>query len=160
MIDEEVRAVVFAIAMLGILVVAAQAITSGRVTEPFSALGTLGPDMKIGDYPREVLAGQPFRLYLYVENHEGKVMLYRVMQKVGDNSTVMNETVPAGVPALASYDLALAHGQNSTIPVDVVLQEPAENARLIFEMWALGEDGSWHYTGRWNQLWLNVTSIG
>ncbi|MEM2128948.1 MAG: DUF1616 domain-containing protein [Candidatus Methanomethylicaceae archaeon] len=158
MIDEEVRAVVLAVVVLAGLVAVSQAITAGRVVEPFSALGTLGPNMKIGDYPKEVLAGDPFRLYLYVENHEGKAMYYRVLAKVGDNSTLVNETVPADLPVLASYDVILCHGENSTIPADIALSVPAQDAKLIFELWAVDEGGAWNYTGRWNHLWMNVTS--
>ncbi|MEN3051233.1 MAG: DUF1616 domain-containing protein [Candidatus Methanosuratincola petrocarbonis] len=158
MIDEEIRAVVLAVIVLGAALAVSQAITAGRVAEPFSALGVLGPNMKIGDYPKEVLAGEPFRLYLYVENHEGKAMYYRVLEKVGDNSTVLNETVPADLPVLASYDVVLAHGENATIPVNVTLATPAQGAKLIFELWAIGTGGSPYYTGRWNHLWINVTS--
>jgi len=158
MIDEEVRAVVLAIVVLGGALAVSQAITAGRVVEPFSALGTLGPNMKIGDYPKEVLAGEPFRLYLYVENHEGKAMYYRVLEKVGDNSSIVNETVPADLPVLASYEVILAHGGNATVPADVAIGTPMQGAKLIFELWAVGPDGSPYYTGRWNHLWINVTS--
>jgi len=40
----------------------------------------------------------------------------------------------------------------------ITLTEPATNARLIFEMRAVGSNGTWH-NGRWNQLWLNVTAV-
>lgn len=155
--DEEIRAVVLAAVVLAGLLAVSQAITEGRVVEPFSALGTLGPNMKIGDYPKAVLAGEPFRLYLYVENHEGRVMYYRVLAKVGDNSTLVNETVPADLPPLASYEVILCHGENSTIPAEIALPAPAQNARLIFELWAAGDGGAWEYTGRWNHLWINAT---
>lgn len=158
MIDEEVRAAVLAVVVLSGLVAVSQAITAGRVVEPFSAIGTLGPNMKIGDYPKEVLAGEPFRLYLYVENHEGRAMYYRVLEKVGDNSTLVNETVPADLPAVASYEVILLHGENSTVPADIVLDAPAQDAKLIFELWAVGPDGALYYTGRWNHLRINVTS--
>lgn len=158
MIDEEVRAVVLAVVVLGAALAVSQAITAGRVAEPFSAIGILGPNMKIGDYPNEVLAGEPFRLYIYVENNEGKVMYYRILEKVGDNSTLVNETAPADLPALATYEAILCSGENSTIPAEITLTNPAQGVKLIFELWAAGEDGSWHYTGRWNHLWVNVTS--
>lgn len=158
MIDEEVRAAALAVIAIAAVLVASQAIAAGRVVEPFSAIGTLGPNMKIGDYPKEVLAGEPFRLYVYVENQEGRAMYYRVLEKVGDNSTLVNETVPADLPPVASYDLILAHGMNSTLPVDVALDAPAQGVKLIFELWAVGPDGALYYTGRWNHLRINVTS--
>lgn len=158
MIDEEVRAAALAVIAIVAVLVASQAITAGRVVEPFSAIGTLGPNMKIGDYPKEVLAGEPFRLYVYVENQEGRAMYYRVLEKVGDNSTLVNETAPADLPPVASYDLILAHGMNSTLPADVALDAPAQGVKLIFELWAVGPDGALYYTGRWNHLRINVTS--
>ncbi|HRR54707.1 MAG TPA: hypothetical protein P5290_05120, partial [Candidatus Methanomethylicus sp.] len=76
MIDEEARAVTLAIiAIIGVAAVS-QAIVAGRVVEPFSALGTLGPNMKIGDYPKTVLVNETFRLYFYIENQEGRAMFY------------------------------------------------------------------------------------
>lgn len=158
MIDEEVRAIVLAVIVISAALSASQAITAGRVAEPFSAIGILGPDMKIGDYPKTVIAGEPFTLYVYIENQEGRTMYYTVLAKVGDNSTLVNETAPADLAPFATYRAILAHGQNATIPAEISLASPAQNAKLIFELWAIGEDGA-HYTGRWNHLWINVTSL-
>ncbi|MEM1550585.1 MAG: hypothetical protein QXR13_01460, partial [Candidatus Bathyarchaeia archaeon] len=76
--DDEVLAVVAAIVVVGFVFGFSQFILSGRVVEPFSALGLLGPNMKIGDYPREVVVGVPFKLYLYVHNFEGRSVYYRI----------------------------------------------------------------------------------
>ncbi|MCP8306169.1 MAG: DUF1616 domain-containing protein, partial [archaeon] len=94
MIDEEVSAVVLAvIVVIGIFSVS-QAFLAGGVVEPFSELAVLGPNQKIGDYPKNLTAGENFTLYLYVGNHEGKVMYYRVYVKLGDRSSIINETTP------------------------------------------------------------------
>jgi len=62
-LDEEVLAVIAALVLVSSVF---------ALVEPFSELGLLGPDGKIGDYPREVEAGAPFSLNVYVGNHEGK----------------------------------------------------------------------------------------
>lgn len=157
MIDEEVTAVVLAIIVVAGTFAASQALLAGRVVEPFSELGLLGPKMKIGDYPKAVLANDTFKLYLYVGNHEGRVMYYVVLAKLGDRATFINETVPADAPVIATYEVILPHGHNVTVPVELSIPEPKVNARLIFEMWVL-DGGELKYHGRWVQLWVNVTA--
>ena len=157
MIDEEVRAVALAIIVIAGVVAVSQAIVAGRVVEPFSALGTLGPNMKIGDYPKTVLVNETFRVYFYIENQEGKVMSYELRVKIGDNSTFINETVPADLPTAQSYYAILPSGANTTIPADLWMPAPVVNGRIIVEMWVHSSNGTW-YDGRWNQLWINATT--
>ena len=158
MIDEEARAVTLAIiAIIGVAAVS-QAIVAGRVVEPFSALGTLGPNMKIGDYPKTVLVNETFRLYFYIENQEGRAMFYELRVKLGDNSTVINETVPADLPVLQSHYAILPHGANETIPADVSISSPGVDVKVIIEMWVHAANGT-YYNGRWNHFWMNVTSV-
>lgn len=159
MIDEEVSAVVLAIIVVTSVFASSQLLLSGRVAEPFSELGILGPKMKIGDYPRIVLADEPFKLYLYIGNHEGRVVYYRIYIKTGSRDTFINETVAADASIMAFYDAILVNGENKTIPIELSLQKPMVNCRLIFEMWILNpETLKFKYYGRWGQLWLNVTS--
>lgn len=159
MIDEEVAAVILAIIVVGGVFAFSQVFMAGRVVEPFSEFGVLGSRMKIGDYPRTVLVNDTFRLYLYVGNHEGRIMYYILYVKLGDKSTFINESVPADAPIIASYELILPSGENKTIPVDLSISRPMVNARLIFEMWVLDGDLKPRYHGRWLQLWLNVTGL-
>ena len=64
-LDEKIQAIIMiALLALGILT-AAPVILGDRVVEPFSELGILGPNMKLGDYPREILSGENIDLYLY-----------------------------------------------------------------------------------------------
>lgn len=157
MIDEEVRAVVLAVALVAGVFAASQTLQSGRVVEPFSEIGLLGPGMKIGDYPKNVLVNETFRLYLYIGNHEGRVMYYTVLVKLGDEATLINETAYAEAQVIDEYEAILPHGHNKTIPIDLRISQPARNLRLIFELWSL-EGGELRYHGRWLQLWMNVTA--
>lgn len=159
MIDDEVKAVILAVIIVGGVFAISQAALSGRVIEPFSELGLLGPKMKIGDYPKIVLTNETINLYLYIGNHEGRVMYYIIYAKLGNRSTIINENVSAAAPILAAYEAILPHGANTTIPVSLRITEPRTNARLIFEMWIYDREiGQFKYHGRWTQLWLNVTA--
>jgi uncharacterized membrane protein len=135
-----------------------QAVFGDQVVEAFSELAVLGPDMKIGDYPREVLVGEAFRLYLYVGNHEGKTMYYSVKVKLGDQFTSINETTAMEAPVIAGYQRVLMTGENWTRPVTLSIDEAGTGRRLVFELWVYDEAlERFHYHGRWNQLWMNIT---
>jgi len=157
-LNEEVLAVLAAIVIVASVIAGVQAFNAGRVVEPFSELGLLGPGRKIGDYPREVVAGLPFTLNIYVGNHEGKTAYYKVLVKVGDNSSLINESTPLSAEPITEVRAVLTHNSSQTIPVNITLYEPATRLRLVFEMWVFNETaGLFSYHGRWNQLWLNVT---
>ncbi|MEM1766709.1 MAG: DUF1616 domain-containing protein [Candidatus Bathyarchaeia archaeon] len=156
--DEEVLAVIAALLIVSGVFAAVQVLNAGRVVEPFSELGLLGPSGKIADYPRTVEAGQPFRLNVYVGNHEGRIMYYRVLVKVGDRNSTVNATTPLASEPIMELRTILAHNASEIIPADIVLGGPKTNLRLVFELWVYNETlKGFSYHGRWNQLWLNVT---
>ncbi len=156
--DEEVSAVVLAVVVVAGVFASSQFFLSNRAVEPFSELGVLGPEMKIGGYPKEIHVNEPLNLYLYLGNHEGRVMYYRVYVKLGDRSTVVNENVSAKADVVAMFEAVLAHNQNLTLPVSIVIGKPVLGGRLIFEMWVYDEGvKGFRYNGRWLQIWLNVT---
>ena len=138
-----------------------QAFFADRVVEPFSELGVLGPNMKIGDYPRELVVGEEFDLFLYVGNHMGSVEYYRVYVKLGDRGLNVSDVVAYPAPVLTSFDAVLMDKSNVTIPMTLSVPEAGVNSRLVFEMHRFDEDVSeFVYHERWNQLWLNVTEAG
>ena len=130
------------------------------MVEPFSELAVLGPNQKIGDYPKSLKAGENFTLYLYVGNHEGNVQYYRVYAKLGDRSSTINENVSLNAPSIAQYETVLTSNQTWVKPITLHIDKPGTNYRLVFELWNYRpDDGAFTYHGRWNQLWLNVTSL-
>ncbi|MEM2598763.1 MAG: DUF1616 domain-containing protein [Thermoproteota archaeon] len=158
-LDEEVLAVLAAILVVSIVFGVTQMVNAGRVVEPFSELGLLGPGGKIGDYPRQVVAGTPFLLHAYIGNHEGKTRYYRVLVKIGNRSTVVNETMPLTVEPMMDLRTVLTHNSSTIIPLNLAMPGPLTNARLVLELWVFNETSRvFEYHGRWNQLWLNVTS--
>lgn len=156
-LDEEVLAVLLAILLVSSVFAIAQFYNAGR-GEAFSELGLLGPEGKIGDYPKEVLAGTPFKLNIYIGNHEWKAVYYRILVKVGTINSTINGTTPMLAPPIMEFRKVLMHNSSVLIPANITLYEEMQNARLVFEMWILNEtSGNFEYYGRWNQLWLNVT---
>lgn len=156
-LDEEVWAVILAIIVVGGVFAVSQAYLSGRVVEPFSELGLLGRNMKIGDYPRELVVGDNATFYVYVGNHMGRPMYYVVEVKLGDESTSVD---PADVEAIFTYERVLLHNETWIFRVDLPVEAPGLNQRIIVELWIYNETiGDLQYHGRWTQLWINVTSV-
>lgn len=147
--------------LLGLTVVVAcvcvSAVVFPRVQgEQFSELGVLGPNMKLGDYPSQLVASETANLYVYVGNQMGKPMFYTVMIKLGNNNT---QTNPANATVIQQYQQIVGSNQTWTFPVSITLTQPGLNQRLIFELWTYNETTNHNqYHQRWGQVWLNVTA--
>ena len=130
-----------------------------RMGEPFSELGVLGPNGKIGDYPRDLVVGQEFSLLLYVGNHEGQSEYYRVEVKSVDQTLNISDTMPLDFPSFRSWETVLGNESNTTIPITMSLGETGPNRRLVFELWRYNPSSHvFVYNQRWTQLWFNVTA--
>jgi len=158
MIDEQVTATLLAIIIIAGTLSISQSFLTERTSEPFSELAILGPNMKIADYPKELLAGERFSLYLYVGNHEGITTYYRVYVKVGNRSSVINENTTLNEAPMAQYDLVLQNNQTWIEHITLQFDKPGTNLRLVFELWTYNQEGKmFAYHKRWLQLWMNVT---
>jgi uncharacterized membrane protein len=157
--DRETATVVLVIiCLLAGLVVAQPLFPSNN--QPFSELGTLGPQKTIQGYPKSVVLNQSFLLYGYIGNHEGVVDYYEMSVKLGNSSTIITNTTSANAPIIATYYYILSDGQNTTFPINIAINQMGTNLRLIFELWSYNQAASsFAYTGLWNQLWINVTAI-
>ena len=157
MIDDQVQA-----AAVGIILLIAVFNVSGyylanRNAEPFSELGILGPNQKIADYPTSVFTGQNFTLYLYVGNHEGHLMYYQVLVKLGDRSNA-NGNASLAAPPIATYGMVLRDNQTYLNPVTFSLSHNGTNVRLVFELWAFQSiTTSFAYDLRSTWIYMNVT---
>ncbi|MGI0079042.1 MAG: DUF1616 domain-containing protein [Nitrososphaerales archaeon] len=126
----------------------------------FSALAVLGPQQTISGYPTNVSTNQTFLLYGFIGNYEGVVSSYELFVKLGNTSTIISNSTSANAPVVARYSYVVADGQNVTFPMNLSINRAGNNLRLIFELWSYDPSVSnFTYTGLWNQLWLNVTSI-
>ena len=158
LVDEEVFAVVLAILVVVGVFAVAQVFFAGRIVEPFSELGVLGPHMKIGDYPRELHVGEKFKLYVYVGNHMGRVMYYIVYIKLGNQSIPLNFTYPYPTPIIVGYERIIMHNESWIFPIYLSINKTGINYRLVFELWIYNETTmSEQFHQRTCQLWLNVT---
>lgn len=148
--DEEVLAVVAAVVVVGVALAAALVLRPA-VAEPFSAIGLLGPEGKIGGYPSEVAPGASFKLHVYVYNHMGVPVWYVVYVKVSNSSA---EPPLPEAPVLKLQRLLL-HNETWVEPFSVALNSTGR-WRVVAELWAVHPNGTLAYTGRYVQLWVNV----
>jgi uncharacterized membrane protein len=158
-IDKQLTYVIMLVILsLGVLT-AVPPILPDRVVEPFTELGILGPNLKLGDYPESVEVGESFTLYLYLGNHESRVMFYRTLVKFGGELSFASETEPMDAPVIASYDHVVLNENNVTRQMSLSAEITGTNRRLVFELYKYDEDaGDFVYSGEWVQLWMNVTS--
>ncbi len=154
-LDDEVLAVVTAIVVVASVFAIAQ-ILRPAVAEPFSAIGLLNQDCKIGDYPDVAAKGENLTLCIFVDNHMGHPIYYRVVYKLGTNQTLPTNQTPSSEEPIMEWEGLLAHGENATFHVSVPVNETGRRA-LIFELWTYSpEQGAWVYTGRWVHLYVDV----
>ncbi len=153
-LDDEVLAVLTAIVTVASAIGIASLIP--RNPEPFVAIGLLSERGVIGGYPR--LLGEPVRLRVFVANHLGEVAMLKVVAKLGARGRLPTSEAPLDAPPVWERAVILGHGQNATIPVQLVVEREGLNVALVFELWAYDASrGAWVYTGRWCHLYVNVT---
>src|SRR2546425_2281886 len=125
----------------------------------YSELGILGPNQTTRGYPTSVAVNQPFRLYGFVENHEGNVENYQMLVKLGNQSTIVTNSTYANASVLATFWHIVREKETWTFPMTLSVSQVGNNTRIIFELWSYDVPASnFEYTGLWNQIWLNVTA--
>lgn len=159
-LDEEVFAVIVALAVVGSVLGIAQVLRP-EVVEPFTAVGLLNSECRIGDYPREVFEGEELRLCIFVYNHLGHPQLVMVKYKVGSRDSLPTNSSPSPEATIRSFEYLLRHGGNVTSPIRVPIPVGSglvgREVAMIFELWLydLGV-GGWVYSGRWVHLYVKV----
>ena len=154
MIEDEVLGVIMAILVVTAVVAVTLAFFSPSYH--YTAIGLLGANGKIGDYPTHLKVNQSVTLYLFIYNHEGKAMYYIIYERLGNYTTVLNSTYSGGdLPLLNEYQVIVGNGENATIPVTVKVPYPITNGKVFFVLYYY--NGSEVYSGEWLQLILNVT---
>jgi len=142
--------VVAAVAVVAVALVAALVLRPAAA-EPFSAIGLLGPEGRIGGYPSAASLGVPFKLHIYVYNHMGVPVWYVVYVKVV-NSTGES---PLSDPPVFAFQRLLLHNETWVEPFVVALNSTGR-WRVVAELWAVYPNGTLAYTGRYVQLWVDV----
>jgi uncharacterized membrane protein len=153
---EQICAVVLGITVIIAFFVTAQFFLPKGASEQFSELGILGPNMKLGDYPSEIVASQSVYLHVYVGDQMGTPMYYDVMVKLGDNTTTVN---PAPIAPIQEFSSIVPNNGTWSFPVNITLTQVGLNQRIIFELWIYNQTlNQMQYHERWSQVWLNVTA--
>ncbi|MEM2253611.1 MAG: DUF1616 domain-containing protein [Desulfurococcaceae archaeon] len=161
-IDEEVFAVMLAISVVASTVGIAVVLRPETV-EPFTAIGLLNEDCRIGDYPTAASNNSFLNLCIFVLNHMGKPVYYRVIYKIGDRETIPTNTTPSLREPVLTWMGVLGDKQNTTKPIEVpvyTLEPLPSTVALIFELWLYDTElAQWIYTGRWVHLYMNITPL-
>ena len=156
--DEEVFAVILALIVVASIFTVAQIIP--RNIEPFTAIGLLNEDCRIGDYPRYIIVGEPVTLCIFIDNHLGKPALLQVRMKIGSRGNLPTNTTPLDAPYIVLVERILDNGENFTGKITFILNETGENVALVFELWRYDTTiGDWVYDGKWVHLYVNVTEV-
>ncbi|MEM4482252.1 MAG: hypothetical protein QXK88_05010 [Desulfurococcaceae archaeon] len=159
-IDEEVFAVLIAISVVG-SVIGIATVLRPETVEPFTAIGLLSASCQIGDYPTKAFNNSALSLCIFVLNHMGKPVLYRVVYKVGDLETLPTNATPSPAREAMAWIGVLGNKQNATTSIEVPVYAngplPTKVA-LIFELWLYDTElNRWVYTGRWVHLYVDVS---
>lgn len=148
--DEEVLGVVLSVVVVVVVFSVAYSLRSGG--ESFSAIAVLGPGMRIGDYPRVVLVGEPVGLYLYVYNHMGRPIWFVVRSYLVDSR---NES-----SLLFVNQRILVDNGTWVFPVTFSINSTGMY-RFVAELWYYDPVSlNLTYTGNYVQLLLNSTGVG
>ncbi|MCS7099817.1 MAG: hypothetical protein NZ925_05705, partial [Sulfolobales archaeon] len=107
-LDEEVFAVILAVSVIGSVLAASVALRPEPV-EPFTSLGLLNSECKIGEYPREVYAGGEVELCVLVYNYVGYPVLAQVRYKIADRESIPTNTTPSRASALMNVTAVVPH---------------------------------------------------
>ncbi len=160
LLDDEVFAVLTAIVIIASVLGIAFIIRDEIPGEPFTAIGLLNEDCRIGDYPKYAYPNQTLNLCLYIYNHMGKPVYWKVVFKLGDNTSLPTVNTTSPKPAILEWRGVLDHGFNITRKVKVTIPSTPLNitrATLIFELYTYNTlEGKWEYTGRWVHLHINI----
>ena len=150
----EVWSVIFALIVLVSIFAYSEFYFSRNVVEPFSEFGILGPNLKIGDYPRNVTVGENVNLNIFISNNMGKPTYYVVMAKLRDKESSLD---PAPGSPDVIIDLILSHEDERIIPFNFTIINPGLNQRLVFELWTYNVTSkSVEYHDRWGWIWINA----
>jgi uncharacterized membrane protein len=156
--DKELSTIALVL-ITGLLIFAVAQPVIPNLNQPFSEIGILGPQRLAINYPKQLVAGQNFSLYIYVGNHEQVTEYYQVLLKLGNISTITNGTTPSNVPVISTYSYVLNNNQNVTFPITMSINRTGIFQRLVFELWIYNTtSSSFFYTQDRGVLDINVTS--
>ena len=129
---------------------------SKRIVEPFSYISILNVN-GLSVFPKNVEAGDTLSFKIEIGNYESKPEYYKILIKVGDQTSNVTDLTPFNAPFLKSFERLVANNHNSTIKIDLVLVNEGINQRIIFELYKYDITYNLFTYYGWNQVWMNVT---
>ncbi len=162
-INDEVFAVILALTVVG-SVIPALIILRPEVTEPFTSIGLLNSECKIGDYPSYVIPRDDIDLCIQVFNYMGYPILAQVRYKVGTAKDLPTNTIPSALSIIKNITVIVPHNAEKLVkarfPVIVDESMIGKNATLIFELWIYDNvKNEWVYSGEWVHLHVRVAGV-
>ena len=155
--NEEALAVIAAIALVVAIFITAQGIVAEEAVR-FSAIALLGPSGKLGGYPSSVPLGSQVNLYVYVYNDMGGPIWYVVRVYLVNSSYIAQP--PLNLTPLLTFERILPNNQSWIFPLGFVVNKTG-SYRLVAELWMYSPiNYTLMYTGRFVQLYFNVTKVG
>jgi len=128
--------------------------------EPFTAIGLLNEECKIGEYPKVVINGSSIRLCVYTANYLGRPAYFKVVYKLAVTETLPSNTTQSPEQILREWRFILGHSEEKVFHVNIPVYTLRGETRvaLVFELWIYNSSRNmWTYTGRWNHLYVNIT---
>jgi len=157
--DVQVLAVILVIILIIGLFLSYSYFSARTVSQPYSEIALLGSNQTFSDYPQNVKAGQNLTLYLHVGNYEGHVMFYKILAKIGNSSSVVNQIVFLNIFPTATYSFILSNNKTALRETTLNLNTTGTNLKLVFELWIYSiSQEKFVYYNQWTQLLLNVTA--
>ena len=164
LLDEEVFGVITALIVIGSVFSAALVLRPSN-PEPFTAIGLLNENCKIGDYPDFVLTGENRTLCIFISNHMREPEAFMVIYKFGTPADKLpTNTTPSPVKPVQTFYAILNSGQETIMKTQIHIPARPDligrNATLIFELWQYStQENKWIYTGKWVHLHVRVEGI-
>ena len=157
--DREVLAILTAI-LTAASIMAVIVLFHGVGHEPYESIALLNAQCQMGPYPSQAVVGGNVSLCLYVENHMYHVEYFKVVYKIGVNTTLPTNTTPSPEEPVMEWRLVLGHNDNVTFHVKVPFNPPkaytsSDKVALIFELWRYEEPNGWTYTGRFVYIYVH-----
>ncbi len=121
--------------------------------EGYSTIHLLDAQKQAVEYPEVLVANQnsTFNVYVSVENHMGEASQYQVLMKITDNLS----TFPVNVPANEFFEVNLGNDESWEKQV-TVSQNQVGSYSVVFELWRLGDSGTYEFTHNFCVLKIQV----
>ncbi|MGP8011918.1 MAG: DUF1616 domain-containing protein [Halobacteriota archaeon] len=143
---DRMLSIALVIAIIASVAVASYALVMPKPSEHFTEFYLLGANGTLGNYTTDFKVGVPSPITVGIVNHEARDVTYTLV--VTANSSTRRSTV-------YSEQVAIPDGQQWEKQIDLVLNQPGNNLKLDFALYA-GPQTAEPY--RDTHLWVNVTA--